>query len=770
MATALQHYALILTGHIQGVGFRPFVYQLAHRYQLVGWIKNADGTVHIHIQGEEEAIHSFIIDLLEHPPPLAKPRLFSKHQCELSHFSQFEILPSSTTAQKYQLYHAIPPDYSTCGECLQELRTVTDRRYRYPFINCTNCGPRYTLIRRLPYDRVNTSMADFPLCDNCLQQYQNPNDRRFHAQPLACPQCGPQLSFNSATQNNLQGEAALQAAIHALQQGKSIAVKGIGGYHLMCDATQASAVQHLRDRKHRPAKPLAILLPDDESFFARYLHASTLEIETLRSNQRPIVLIRARVDSDLAPQIAPDLNEIGVMLAYSPLHYLLLDALQRPLVATSANLSGEPVLIENQEVEKNLAECVTGFLHHNRPIIRPADDSVLRIIADKARPVRLGRGIAPVELKLPFSLEKPTLAVGAHLKNTIALAFEQRLIISPHIGDLGSARSLDVFQQVIEDFQELYGVQAERILHDAHPNYASSRWAKNSGLACTAIFHHHAHASAVVGEYAIQADNYEEKPWLIFTFDGVGYGEDGNAWGGEVFYGTPAHWQRVAHLRPLQLIGGDRVGREPYRSAAAALWELGQTVDFKKIFNLDEPANLLQQAWEKRINCVTSTAAGRLFDAVAALLGLASKVSFEGQAPMQLEALASRANNAEIQLAQQHIKNLSSTLIRQSLHSTHLEIDWAALIHFVLDTQLTAACRAYGFHYGLVLAMLILFKQLSLPIFKVGVSGGVFQNRLLTELLLKEFAEMGIEIFIPALLPCNDAGISAGQIFSLMKT
>ncbi len=769
MITALQHYALILTGHIQGVGFRPFVYQLAHRYQLMGWIKNADGTVHIHIQGEEEAIHNFIIDLLEHPPPLAKPHLFSKHLCELTHFTQFEILPSSTTAQKYQLYHAIPPDYSTCNECLQELRTPNDHRYRYPFINCTNCGPRYTLIQRLPYDRANTSMADFPLCDKCLQQYQNPNDRRFHAQPLACPVCGPQLSFNSATHTNLQEESALQASIDAIKQGHIIAVKGIGGYHLMCDATQAIAVQNLRNRKQRPAKPLAILLPDDDQFFTQYLQATALEINALRSNQRPIVLIHARADSDLAPQIAPDLNEIGVMLAYSPLHYLLLDALQRPLVATSANLSGEPVLTENQAVEQHLTHCVNGFLHHNRPIIRPADDSVLRIIAEKARPLRLGRGIAPVELKLPFSLEKPTLAVGAHLKNTIALAFEQRLIISPHIGDLSSARSLDVFQQTIEDFQELYGVQAERILHDAHPNYASTRWAKSSGLACHAVLHHHAHASAVVGEYAIQTGYCDNKPWLIFTFDGVGYGEDGNAWGGEVFYGTPAHWQRVAHLRSFQLVGGDKAGREPYRSAAAILWELEQQIDFKKQFELEETTELLRQAWEKRINCVTSTAAGRLFDAIAALLGPASKVSFEGQAPMQLEALASRASDDERKLAQQHIKNISASLIRQSPHSTHLEIDWASLIQFVMSANLTTACRAYGFHYGLVIALQNLVKQLSFPIFKIGVSGGVFQNRLLTELLLKEFAEFGIEVFIPALLPCNDAGISAGQILSLMK-
>lgn len=737
MTIHIKAYHYRISGQVQGVGFRPYIYRLAVQHSLVGWVKNLAGIVEIQVQGQAAALDAFADQLITQAPPLAYPHIETCVETPIQSFVTFTILASEATEPA--VIH-VPPDYFTCEACLAELHDPTDRRYRYPFINCTQCGPRYTLIKQLPYDRPHTSMADFPLCPTCLAEYRNPLDRRFHAQPLACPRCGPQLTFQTQTQLIQDTQAALTACITALRQKQIIAVKGIGGYHLLCAASSDTAILRLRANKPRPAKPLAVLLSP------RWpgLKLTEVEADLLQQPTRPIVLVAKPEDSLLSDQLAPGLTEIGVMYPYSPLHHLLLDLFGAPVVATSANISGEPVLTESNEVIQRLGQVADAFLHHNRPIVRPADDAVYKVIADQPRPIRLGRGNTPLELRLPHPVPYPCLAVGGHLKNTIALANADRVIISPHIGDLSSPRSLEVFTQVIADLQRLYAIQAQKILCDAHPQYASSRWARQNGLPIHTVFHHHAHASALAGEYADC-----QGPWLIFTWDGVGFGADGTLWGGEALYGQPGYWRRLAHIRPFYLPGGEKASRELWRSALALVWETNETWPASPV----ETA-LLQHAWQKRLNCPQTTAVGRLFDAAAALTGLLQTASFEGQGPMLLEAACVPSITTHISLPLQ--KNATGLW----------QTDWQPLLIFLMDQSLPISQRATIFHNSLAQALLAQVEQIGAdyPVEQIGLCGGVFQNRFLTEQVIHLLSQQGLKAYFPRLLPVNDAGISFGQI------
>ncbi|RLA03101.1 MAG: carbamoyltransferase HypF, partial [Gammaproteobacteria bacterium] len=621
---------IVVSGRVQGVGYRPFVYRIAHELGISGSVRNGAGKVFILAEGEADDLERLQAALTDRPPPLALPVIQSCDDVELSGIQSFTIEPSSeSTAADIH----IPPDLFTCDECLQELNSDHERRHRYPFINCTQCGPRYTLIESMPYDRPNTSMRDFSLCAACRSEYEDPFDRRFHAQPLACPDCGPALEFVSAEMQTTATEAALQATVAAIRRGAIIAIKGVGGYHLVCDACNDSAVQSLRQRKQRPHKPLAVLFPlagtDGLAAIRKYVAPTPEETIHLIDPARPIVLVRKRPDCSLSAALAPGLDELGVFLPYSPLHHILLQDFGGPIVATSGNLSGEPVITDNSEATRRLTHVADAFLHHNRPIVRPADDAVVRVIASSEQLIRPGRGLAPAEFLLPDAIEVPTIALGGHLKNTIALAWDRRVVVSPHVGDLDSPRSMQVFQQLIADMQDLYGVSAARIVHDLHPGYASTRWAKQQLLPCIAVQHHRAHASALYGEHA------GEDQWLVFAWDGTGFGDDGSLWGGAGFIGQPGNWQRVTSFRPFRLIGGDKAGREPWRSAAALAWETGDSwmppVD---------GAALAETAWRKNINANQSSAAGRLFDAAASFVLERHMASFEGQGPMELESIA----------------------------------------------------------------------------------------------------------------------------------
>jgi hydrogenase maturation protein HypF len=601
------------------------------------------------------------------------------------------------------------------------------------------------LITRLPYDRPHTTMASFPLCPACRREYEDPRDRRFHAEPVACPVCGPRLRFvDSALEPIADTNAALTACLAALRSGEIVAVKGVGGYHLMCDARNDQAVARLRAHKPRPHKPLAVMFPWQPTLDAvrAQLLIDDAQAAFLRDPMRPILLLRKRPDCALAASIAPGLGEVGAMLPYSPLHHLLLDDFGGPLVATSGNLGGEPVLTDESEAQQRLARITRVFLHHDRPIARPADDSVWRHIAGAARPLRLGRGGAPVERALPFSLSQPLLAVGGHMKNTITLAWDDRCVVSPHIGDMGTARSLQVFEQVIADLQALYGVQAVRLVCDAHPDYATTRWAQQRGLPLEKVFHHHAHASAVGGEYP------DDGPWLVFTWDGVGYGEDGSLWGGEALLGRPGAWRRVGTMRPFYLFGGERAGREPWRSAAALAWEAGLEWS-------EAPADtaLAHAAWQRRLNAPQTSAVGRLFDAAAAFTGLCTHASFEGQGPMYLEAVCASAEPAlDLPLA-------------KNAHGLW-QTDWAPLLPYLMDTRRPVGQRAGGFHASLAQALLAQAQAIRAEheVAHVGLTGGVFQNRVLTELAMAALDAAGFVVRLPCALPVNDGGLSFGQI------
>ena len=742
--TTAQARRLLLSGRVQGVGFRPFVYRLAQSLHLCGWVRNRVGRVEIHIEGDADSLQAFKRRLFQQAPALAVPRLESCTPAGLEALQDFSIR-ESVAAGSVQIH--VPPDLFTCDACLAELYTPADRRWHYPFINCTQCGPRYTLIRSMPYDRDATTMAGFALCEQCRAEYTNPADRRFHAEPVACPVCGPTLAFHSGSERCQGSAPALQACLAMLRAGRIVAVKGIGGYHLMCDARDDTAIRQLRTRKPRPHKPLAVLFPAPPAAPLRHLEQqvrlSPALTELLLSPARPVVLAQRLPTCDLSELVAPGLDELGVMLPYSPLHHLLLNDFGGPLIATSANISGEPVLTKNAEVEARLSHVADAFLHHDRHIARPADDPVYRELQGRPRPLRTGRGVVPLEQDLPFRLAQPVLATGGHMKNTIALAWDDRIVVSPHIGDMGNARSLMVFEQTVADLQALYGVSATMLLCDAHPGYATSRWAARSGLPVQRIFHHQAHAAVACAGAAGSGD------WLVFTWDGVGYGEDGTLWGGEALLGSPGAWRRFATLRPFHLPGGERAGREPWRSAAALCWETGYTWP-----GLPQDAALARHAWERRLNTPQTTAAGRLFDAAAALTGLCNVASFEGQGPMLLEAVGGQDEGEPVKLP---LLPAAAGL---------WVCDWEPLLPVLLDTSRPVALRAAGFHTSLAHALLAQALQAreSHGIERIGLSGGVFQNRVLTDTTCCLLAAAGFDVALPEHIPVNDAGISYGQV------
>lgn len=748
MPKAILARQLRVIGRVQGVGFRPFVHRLAQQLGVSGWVQNHGGHVEICIQGNAKQLDEFAQGLTHLAPARARISQITTTPIPVQAQEGFIIRTSHDADTRYA---HITPDDATCAECLAEMQDPSQRRYRYPFISCTQCGPRYTLIDRLPYDRHHTRMADFPLCADCQTDYCQPNDRRMHAQTLACPACGPRLSYQQPGLAPIEdNNAALAATVAALRAGLIVAVKGIGGYHLVCSATDPAAVLRLRQRKHRAFKPLALLMPwsgaDGLKHVRAYTVGTTAEWAQLTDTSRPIVLMQKRPHTDLASAIAPDLNDIGIMLPYSPLHHLLLADCNAPLVATSANLSGEPVFIDAEHVVSRLSNVADAFLHHNRTILRPADDSVYRCIAGKARPLRLARGVAPIELTLPLTLPYPLLALGGQGKNTVALAWADRVVVSPHLGDISSPHGLQVFEQTLSGLQQLYGITAQHCISDAHPDYNTHRWAQHSGLKHLQVYHHHAHASALAAEH-----NSAES-LLVFTWDGAGYGTDGTLWGGEALLGKPGHWQRVSSMRPFRLPGGDLAARAPWRSALGLCWELGDDR-----YQPPTDSSLLKHAWQNTLNSPITSAVGRLFDAAAALLGLVQTADYEAHAAMRLEAASTALADTGIDLP------LSRNALGVWL------CDWAPLVAMLQNPDLSIAARSACFHASLALSIVKQAQQLrNEHLFTaVGLTGGVFQNRLLTEYTHTLLQAAGFTVYIPEHLPSNDAGISFGQIIEV---
>jgi hydrogenase maturation protein HypF len=731
-------------GSVQGVGYRPYVYRLARSFKLTGWVRNNAGAVEIHAEGDSECLDAFADALFLRSPPTARAHLLARRVAPLESNAAFSILSSAADGERHV---SVPIDLASCADCVAELHDPGSRRHRYPFINCTQCGPRYTIIRDLPYDRGNTTLSEFVLCSTCALEYATPEDRRFHAQPLACAECGPGIHWQEAGHETVREACALDAAVKALRAGKIIAVRGVGGYHLLCDARCETAVLRLRHRKGRPAKPFALMVPwaGEDGLEQVKLLASISQSEavSLLDVSRPIVLLPRDSRAAICPSVSFGLPDIGVMLPYSPLHHLLLEDFGAPVVATSGNVRAEPVLTGIGEAQARLAFIADGFLHHNRPIARPAEDPVVRIVAGVARPLRMGRGTAPFEVELGYRIDIPTLAVGAYQKNAIALGCENRVIVSPHLGDQSTPRGRAIFAQTIRDFERLYGILPGRVVHDAHPQFPSTRWALESQLPATAIWHHHAHASAVAGEYRI------ETPMVCFTWDGVGLGPDHTLWGGEALLGFPGNWRQVGSFLPFKLPGGERAAREPWRSALSLCWQSG--IPWRK--GELRGGALLRQAFDHNLNSPMTSSVGRLFDAVAALTEVCLESSFEGEAAMRLEALCKSPEEP-----------IAMPLTRDE-HAIWRS-DWHPLLASMLDGSQTQSIRAAQFHSSLAHTLLAqaLAVRNETRVNCVGLAGGVFQNRILTEHALQLLTGAGFEVLIPKALPLNDAAISFGQI------
>ncbi|SNR81555.1 carbamoyltransferase HypF [Blastococcus mobilis] len=731
-------------GTVQGVGFRPFLYRQAVDLGLTGWVGNEGGDVVLEVEGDRSALDALLRSLRERQPPLAAVESVDVATVAPAGSAGFRIA-ASTAGSDPDL--RVSADVAPCDACLAELADPDDRRFRYPFINCTNCGPRYTIVRAVPYDRPATTMAGFRMCPACQKEYDDPADRRFHAQPNACPDCGPRLAWTGPGEE-VTGSAALTAAVARLTHGGTIALKSVGGYHLACDATDAGAVAHLRNRKGRPDKPFAIMVRDLAAAEALCDLAPAART-ALTSPRRPVVLIPRRPDAlgAVAAEIAPGLHELGVMLPPSPLHALLGADLDRPLVMTSGNLSDEPVVGDDDEARELLGPLVDGVLSHDRPIHVRTDDSVVRAApGGRLQVVRRARGWVPQPVRLPVPADRPVLAVGAQLKNTVALARGGSVILSQHLGDLQHWPTAAAFQQAVEHLTRLARVEPAAVAHDLHPDYRSTAWARESGLSLVGVQHHHAHVASCLVEHG------RTGPVLGIAFDGLGLGPDGSLWGGEFLLADLTGFDRVASLARAVLPGGDAAVREPWRTALSWVHRgLGEET-------AAELGPALDPRWAAVLSLVRSgrqpetSSVGRLFDAVAALLGVRARISYEGQAAVELEALA-RTGDATTAYPMGMAGDL---------------LDPAPALRAVLAARaagVPVADIAAGFHVGLATSAGQLAIRLADAhgVDTVALTGGVFQNVLLTDLLARHLRRAGLEVLLHKSLPCNDGGISAGQ-------
>ena len=752
-----------IQGLVQGVGFRPYVHRLAMQSMLAGWVGNDVRGVTLVLEGPREALERFLARLRSELPPLARiDGMVTRY--DVAHGERgFEIRASDARGGKSAL---LPPEAATCAACRAEIADPLARRFRYPFTNCTHCGPRFSIIRALPYDRPNTTMAGFAMCPECAREYDDPADRRFHAQPNACPRCGPRLAWWDASGRELaRDHDALLAAAQALAHGAIVAMKGVGGFHLMADARDVAAVARLRERKRRVGKPFALLVRDVDA--ARALcEVSGAAAAALAGVTAPIVLMPRRADAPVAAGVAPGLATLGVMIASNPLHHLLTAECRFPLVATSGNLTDEPIAIDEREALSRLAGIADAFLVHDRPIERHVDDGVAWEIDGAMAPLRRARGLAP----LPVTLAAPApcvLAVGAHLKATVALSIGRRVFVSQHIGDLETRQAMDAFERVIADFVRLYDAAPVAIAHDSHPDLASTQWARRAvglepgdgtppawarGARLIAVQHHHAHLAACLAEHHVEGRA------LGVIWDGTGYGDDGTIWGGEFLLGDAAGFERVAHLAPFRLPGGDAAIREPRRSALA----LCATLDDATRAHAERPLASLRAAeravLERMIasglNAPFTTSAGRLFDGLAALTGLHPLASYEGEAAIAFEAIADRDERGAYPLP-----------LTPATPGAARMLDWRPMVDALRGDVAAGAGRgaiAARAHAGLAAGVVAVAEEVGER--RVALSGGCFQNRLLTELTTRALRERGFEVLLHRQVPPNDGGISLGQV------
>jgi len=753
-----------ITGIVQGVGFRPFVYNLATRLKLNGWVRNTSAGVDIEVDGEQDVLDAFLKALRDESPPLSRIDELTASFRPANGFNSFDIVHSESIPSAFQ---PISPDVAICNDCLREMFDPNDRRYRYPFINCTNCGPRFTIIKDIPYDRPKTTMARFTLCPDCEKEYKDPTDRRFHAQPVACPVCGPKvwLEIQNA-ENRIQNEDAIVETRRLLVDGKIVAVKGLGGFHLACDATNTKSVIELRNRKLRVDKPFALMMPDLETA-EKHCNVNDTERELLQSASRPIVLLKRKPESNIAKEVAPNQDWIGVMLPYTPLHYLLLEKsndFPEALVMTSGNFSEEPIATENDEARERLSKLADAFLMHDRDIHIRCDDSVVRVFLQRAGPdtlvldqrktiypIRRSRGYSPFPVKLPFDVPQ-LLAAGSELKNMFCITNGNYAFLSHHIGDMENYETLKSFEQGVEHFEQLFRVKPEAIAYDMHPNYLATRYAleraKREGLPTVAVQHHHAHIGACMVEHGLN------EPVIGVSFDGTGYGEDGAIWGGEFLVGDYKSYQRAAHLEYFPLPGGDAAIKKPARTALALLWSLGLDWDESlapvKEFCAEDQVTLRVQL-EKKINTPMTSSMGRLFDAVSALAGVRQQVNYEGQAAIEFEALAEEAEAGSYSFGldqdEIQVRGVLETIIRDVMAGVPIP---------------KVSAR---FHNGLAESVIETIRKISgdTGIRSVVLSGGVWQNITLLRRTLSLLQSDDFHVYIHREVPTNDGGLSLGQ-------
>lgn len=780
----MKRIRMVIRGAVQGVGYRPFIYRMAAERGLAGWVQNTASGVVVEAEGDGAGLEAFLLTIDRDKPTTAQIQSFEYAWLEPLGMQGFAIRESDEHGMAEV---AILPDLATCPQCLAEIFDRSNRRFRYPFTNCTFCGPRYSIVESLPYDRRNTSMREFSLCIDCEREYHDPDDRRFHAQPIACPACGPQVVLWDASGATVsQGDAAIRGAVRVIAGGGIVAAKGIGGFHLFVDARDVQAVERLRERKHRDEKPFAVLYPDLEAV-QRDAEVSALERRCLRSAEAPIVILKRRPGALAAKEVAPGNPMVGAMLPYSPLHHLLMRELGIPVVATSGNISDEPICTDEQDALRRLRGIADGWLVHNRPIVRPVDDSVVRVLLGGEQLLRRARGYAPLPpctSPKNANLGEPetVLALGAQMKSTIALAVREQAFVSQHLGDLETEGALRVFRSTIDQFRGWYHQPVDAVAVDLHPDYASTAYANTTGLRVVPVQHHVAHVWSCVAENDLQG------PVLGVAWDGTGYGTDQTIWGGEFLVIDGADWQRVGTIREFRLPGGSQAVREPRRSALGILFELlGESVfDRGELLTIQafspEERSILRSMLVRGINAPATTSMGRLFDAIASLVGVRQRCGFEGQAAMDVEFACSEQPNLEQPSPEQPSPEQPSLAmpslampIRESRPSRGTRdsepgwtVDWGPAVQAIMQRVQageTVVRMLEEFHDALAEAIVGIARRCGLS--RVVLTGGCFQNRRLAERAVTRLKSAGFSPFWHQRIPPNDGGIALGQVFAV---
>ena len=723
-------FEIEIRGVVQGVGFRPFIYNLATSMQLDGYVSNSDFGVYIVVDGLQKNVDNFVKQIKAKKPQLSEIESIKLSSIKADEiFSDFTIRESKRSSE---LSLMIPSDIGMCQECQEELEDKSNRRYEYPFISCVNCGPRFSIIRNLPYDRDKTSMDKFPMCKKCAEEYTNPKNRRYHAQPIGCFECGPKLSFS------------VDKAVTLIKDGAIVAIKGVGGYHLVCDATNDESVKLLRERKKRPSKPFGVMIKSIETI-KDIAHINEKEQELLTSNRKPIVLLKKKSSNSLSDEVAPDINQVGLFLAPTPLHYLILQKLKIPIVATSANISGEPICITKDEIMK-LSHIWDYLLDNDRDIVNSCDDSVAFVENETAFMLRVARGYAPTYLKLPKPVNKKVLCLGANQKSTVAICIEDKVILSPYIGDLDGLSSIEHFKSHIDTLKRVYNFEPNVVVCDKHPNYESTKFAfelkkQNPDLELIQVQHHYAHVLATMGVNDINSKV------LGVSFDGTGYGEDSNLWGGEFLVCDTKSYERVGHFKEFRLLGGEKAIKEPRRVALSFLFEIyGEEVIELKNSVTDSFTDLELKtfyiAWQKGLNSPLSSSAGRLFDCVSSIVNLIQICSYEGESGLLLESLYDETIYDSFDFSMDDGVIDFSKILMQIMKE---------------ENKIVAVSKFFNTIVEIIYEM---SKKYDLP---VVLSGGVFQNRVLLRLIMKKIPD----VIVPKYFVSNDSAIAYGQAIAV---